>query len=95
MLLHPEVQERAHEELDRVIGDKRLPQFEDEAALPMVRAIVKETLRWRPPTVMGVPHAVIQDDTYKGYFIPKDTMVIDNSELEVIVIIMSPQTTAY
>lgn len=32
--LHPEIQARLHEELDRVVGSARLPNFEDEEDLP-------------------------------------------------------------
>jgi cytochrome P450 len=39
---HPEIQARAQEELDRVVGRQRWPTFEDEAQLPYVRAIIKE-----------------------------------------------------
>lgn len=28
---------------------------------------------------MSLPHRLTQDDTYKGYFIPKDTVIIQNS----------------
>ncbi|PWN39822.1 cytochrome P450 [Ceraceosorus guamensis] len=78
MILHPNVLAKAHAELDRVVGSDRLPALEDEEHLPYVRACIKETLRWRPPTVMGVPHAVVQDDVYNGFHIPKDAMIIDN-----------------
>jgi hypothetical protein len=39
---HPEVQVRAHEELDRVVGRKHWPMAEDEERLPYCRAIIKE-----------------------------------------------------
>ncbi|KAG6916524.1 hypothetical protein DXG01_006465 [Tephrocybe rancida] len=39
---HPDIQARAHEELDRVIGRDRWPNMEDEAQLPYIRAIIKE-----------------------------------------------------
>ncbi len=45
---------QAQAELDRVVGADRLPTFEDEDELPFIRAIVKETLRWRPIAVLGV-----------------------------------------
>ena len=38
----PEVQKRAHDELDEVIGRKRWPTVEDEPKLPYIRAIIKE-----------------------------------------------------
>ena len=45
MSLYPEVQQRAHKEIDRVIGTDRLPTFADRKNLPYVDAIVKEALR--------------------------------------------------
>ncbi|KAI0320146.1 cytochrome P450 [Amylostereum chailletii] len=47
--LNPKVQDKAQEELDRVVGDGRLPTFHDRAFLPYVEAVYKETLRWMPP----------------------------------------------
>ncbi|KAH9941438.1 cytochrome P450 [Amylocystis lapponica] len=79
MLANPHVLARARAELDAVVGPDRLPQFEDEERLPYVAACVKETLRRRPLAVMAVPHAVVEDDVYKGYLIPKGAMVIGNA----------------
>ena len=53
MTAHPEIQDKAHEELDRVVGKERLPTMEDRENLPYIDAIVKETLRYHPPTPMG------------------------------------------
>ncbi|KAI0789904.1 cytochrome P450 [Abortiporus biennis] len=77
LLLNPEVQTKAHEELDRVVGHSRLPDFEDLSNLPYIQAIVKETLRWHP-TVPLIDHSTTEDDEYKGNFIPKGTVVIAN-----------------
>ena len=46
MLLRPEVQVRAREQLDRVIGPDRLPELEDQESLPYITAIVREVLRY-------------------------------------------------
>ena len=79
MLLYPEIQKKAQEEVERVVGSERLPVMEDEPNLQYVRAIIKETLRWMPTTILGaVPHAVTQDDYYEGYLIPKDAGVMNN-----------------
>ena len=51
--MFPEALKGAHEELDRVVGPDRLPTFDDEEKLPYIRAMVKETLRWRPVAVLG------------------------------------------
>ncbi|KAK7992717.1 hypothetical protein PG988_001511 [Apiospora saccharicola] len=77
MVLFPQVQERAQGELDRVCGD-RLPTRDDAASLPYVHACIKETCRWMPMPVMGIPHTTTQDDEYKGYHIPKGAMVFLN-----------------
>jgi cytochrome P450 len=39
---HPEVQKKAQEELDRVVGHDRLPTFEDRPNLPYLNAVVSE-----------------------------------------------------
>ncbi|EXJ71826.1 uncharacterized protein A1O5_04327 [Cladophialophora psammophila CBS 110553] len=77
-LLNPHVVKAAQEELDRVIGSDRVPTFEDEANLPYIRAMVKETLRWRPITKVGAVHSTSEDDYYKGYYIPKGSFVVLN-----------------
>ncbi|KAK0634896.1 cytochrome P450 [Bombardia bombarda] len=46
--------------------------------LSYVRGCMKESLRWMPTAVMGVPHALTRDDEYLGYRIPKDAAVICN-----------------
>jgi hypothetical protein len=42
MSSRPEVQARAHAELDAVIGRDYWPTAEDEQSLPYIRAIIKE-----------------------------------------------------
>lgn len=46
MVLHPEKQAKAQEELDKVIGrGTRLPEYEDEPNLPYLSALLKEVMR--------------------------------------------------
>jgi cytochrome P450 len=78
MSINPSVYRKAQEEVDRVIGEDRLPTWEDEANLPYVRAIIKELMRMRPPNKFGIQHYTTEDDWYNGYFIPKDTTVVLN-----------------
>jgi hypothetical protein len=49
---HPEIQARAHEELDRVVGRKHWPTTEDEERLPYCRAIIKEVKLDTSPNMM-------------------------------------------
>lgn len=79
MVLFPDVQRKAQAELDRVVGDRRLPTMADEPKLQYIRGCVKESLRWMPTTILGaVPHAVTRDDEYMGYKIPAGAGVINN-----------------
>ena len=49
MMLNPEAQRRAHEEIDRVVGDSRLPDFSDREDLPYVDCLQKEVFRFVQP----------------------------------------------
>lgn len=71
MVTCPEVQIRAQEEIDLVIGNSRLPNFSDRPNLPYTDAIYRELLRYSPPAALGIPHALKEDDVYEGYFLPK------------------------
>jgi len=71
----PAAQARANEELSSVVGNYRSPTFDDEEHLPYLRAMVKEILRLRPTTNIGIPHYTTVDVIYKDYFIPKGTVV--------------------
>ena len=46
MTLHPEVYKKAQDEMDRVVGDGRLPDFDDRESLPYLECILKETYRY-------------------------------------------------
>lgn len=78
MVTHPDVQRRAQEELDSVVGTNRLPKLEDMESLPYIRGCVKETLRWMPTTALLVPHSPLKDDVYQDYIIPAGASVVVN-----------------
>ncbi|KAF2737914.1 cytochrome P450 [Polyplosphaeria fusca] len=78
MALFPDAQKNAQEELDRVVGGNRLPDWDDEKDLPYVRSLIKEVLRWRPVNKFGMTHATSDDDWYDGYFIPKGSVAVLN-----------------
>ncbi|KAJ7750432.1 cytochrome P450 [Mycena maculata] len=78
MAMDPSIQAKAREELDRIVGTSRLPDYNDRAFLPYINAICKESMRWQPVTPLGGARAACQDDVWNGYFIPKDAIVIGN-----------------
>jgi cytochrome P450 len=53
MTLFPDVQSKAQEEIDRVIGNDRLPGFADRENLPYVNALQREVFRWQPVAPIG------------------------------------------
>ncbi|KAF8309118.1 cytochrome P450 [Amanita rubescens] len=79
MALYPSVQKRVRDEIDRVVGRHRLPTFDDRPSLPHVDAVLRETLRWRLVAPLAIPHMAIKDDIYKGFYIPKGTLVLPNA----------------
>ncbi|KAJ8594660.1 cytochrome P450 [Rhizopogon salebrosus TDB-379] len=80
MVLYPEVQARAQEEIDFVIGKDlgRLPGWDDRASMPYVDAVIRETLRWFPVPPLGIPHRTLNDDIFEGSYIPKGAAVLTN-----------------
>ncbi|GIZ40708.1 hypothetical protein CKM354_000403600 [Cercospora kikuchii] len=77
-IIWPDVQKKVQAEIDRVVGSERLPTIEDYDRLHYVRACIKESLRWMPTVVLGVPHAAIQEDNYRGFRIPAGATIINN-----------------
>ncbi|KAF9812881.1 hypothetical protein IEO21_05932 [Rhodonia placenta] len=78
MVLYPEVYKKAQAEVDRVVGQDRLPDFEDRESLPYLECVVKEVYRWNCPVPLGIPHKLISNDQYQGFDIPGGSMVIPN-----------------
>ncbi|KAH6606234.1 hypothetical protein Trco_005387 [Trichoderma cornu-damae] len=76
MVLNPDVQRKAQEEIDRVIGSHRLPAAGDQDKLPYINGIVKESLRYFPITPMGVAHETDEEITFRGYRIPKGSYIL-------------------
>ncbi|KLO19235.1 cytochrome P450 [Schizopora paradoxa] len=77
MARNPDIQRRAQEEVDRVVGTDRLPEMSDKESLPFIQRIIKETLRFAPVAPVVV-HSLDEDDVYEGYLIPKGTSVLAN-----------------
>eukprot|EP01104_Vermistella_antarctica_P007255 TRINITY_DN1800_c0_g1_i6.p1 TRINITY_DN1800_c0_g1~~TRINITY_DN1800_c0_g1_i6.p1 ORF type:complete len:243 (-),score=55.27 TRINITY_DN1800_c0_g1_i6:25-753(-) len=71
---HPDVQEKAYEEIDRVLGDKTCPAYEDLSSLPYMTCVLKESMRLFPP-VPAIGRTLDQDLEMDGYVIPKGCQV--------------------
>ncbi|KAK9438331.1 Cytochrome P450 [Metarhizium brunneum] len=75
MVMYPEVQQKAQQEIDTIIGN-RLPDFKDKESLPYVSAVTMEAMRWFPITPINTAHAVSSEIHYKGYRIPKGSHLL-------------------
>jgi cytochrome P450 len=64
MISHPHVLQKLREEIEAKVGDDRMPGFEDEGNLPYLVACIKETLRRRPPTIMGKTYLHLLIDSH-------------------------------
>ncbi|KAK2460279.1 hypothetical protein APHAL10511_007668 [Amanita phalloides] len=78
MALYPDVQKRAQDEIDRVVGKDRLPNLDDQDELVYVGAVIKEVLRFAPVAPLGLPHRAMEEDAYMGYRIPRGATVVAN-----------------
>jgi cytochrome P450 len=89
MFVFPHVQDKAQKELDRVVGQDRLPDFEDKKKLPYLMATYWELLRWTSLVPLAIPHRATEDDVWVGpngkqYLIPKGAIMLGNSWLVLI-----------
>nr|AIS92508.1 putative p-coumarate 3-hydroxylase [Epimedium sagittatum] len=71
LIKNPRVQEKAQEELDRVIGFERVVTEPDFTNLPYLQCIAKEALRLHPPTPLMLPHRANANVKIGGYDVPK------------------------
>ncbi|PIN13205.1 Cytochrome P450 CYP2 subfamily [Handroanthus impetiginosus] len=77
LINHPEIFQKAAQEIDSIIGNNRLVQESDIPKLPYLQAIVKETLRLHPTGPLIVRRSS-KDCTISGYQIPAKTRLFVN-----------------
>lgn len=75
MANHPKIQEKVQEEIDQVIGDRRL-SMEDSTNMPYTEATLAEIQRIRSVVPTGIPHGALEDMEIENYTIPKGTMIV-------------------
>ncbi|KAG4215773.1 hypothetical protein ERO13_A01G197300v2 [Gossypium hirsutum] len=75
LIRNPRVQQKAQEELDRVIGSESVMSETDFSNLPYLQSVAKEALRLHPPTPLMLPHRANANVKIGGYDIPKGSNV--------------------
>lgn len=71
---HPEVEQKLHAEVDRVLGD-RMPVAEDFVQLTYTRQILQESMRLYPP-VFTIPRQAASDVKMGPFTLPKGSFVL-------------------
>uniref|UniRef100_A0A3P8VAZ9 Cytochrome P450, family 2, subfamily N, polypeptide 13 n=1 Tax=Cynoglossus semilaevis TaxID=244447 RepID=A0A3P8VAZ9_CYNSE len=76
LINHPDVQEKVQEEIDKVIGQSRLPSMADRSNMPYTDAVIHEIQRMGNIVPMNALRMAAKDTTLGGYFIPKGTAIM-------------------
>lgn len=79
LVLHPDIQSKVQDELDRVVGKSRPLMESDIPSLGYLQAVIKEVLRLHPPgPLLSWARLAIADTTLDGYHIPAGTTAMVN-----------------
>ncbi|KAF6203329.1 hypothetical protein GE061_003747 [Apolygus lucorum] len=78
MILNPGVQQKAQEELDRVLAPNQMPSIVDKPRLPYTEAVLMESQRLSHVVPIIGPRRVLSDTKLGGYDIPKGTTILMN-----------------
>ncbi|KAK2980949.1 hypothetical protein RJ640_025098, partial [Escallonia rubra] len=79
LVRNPRVQQKAQEELDRVVGLDRVLTESDFSKLPYLQCVAKEALRLHPPTPLMLPHKANANIKVGGYDVPKGSIMHVNA----------------
>ncbi|XP_046589303.1 probable cytochrome P450 305a1 [Neodiprion lecontei] len=78
MIVNQDVQERLHQELDKVVGFGRSPDLNDRKRLPYTEAVLTESQRMCLVTPLIGPRRVLRETKLSGYTIPQESTMILN-----------------
>ncbi|KAM5152700.1 cytochrome P450 2W1 [Mantella aurantiaca] len=75
MMKYPHIQKLVHKEIHTVLQSGRPASYEDRKVMPYTLAVAHEIQRFAN-VIPHIPHATSKDTKFKGYHIPKGTIVI-------------------
>ncbi|XP_075116029.1 cytochrome P450 2G1-like [Leptodactylus fuscus] len=76
LMKYPDIKIKVQAEIENVIGRTRRPQMEDRAKMPYTEAVIHEVMRFTDFLPLGAPRAVTTDTIFRGYTLPKGTVII-------------------
>nr|CAD7453711.1 unnamed protein product [Timema tahoe] len=76
MLLHPDIQDRVHQELDREVGRERQPALQDRARLSYIEAVLMEVQRHGNVVPVAVAHRATRTADLMGHIIPQGATLL-------------------
>lgn len=77
LALNPDKQEKLWLEISDVIGTSRMPTLDDQLNMPYTKSFTLETFRITSTSPLNFHYTTTAVD-FKGYHIPKDTLVLAN-----------------
>lgn len=78
LMLNPEIQKKVQDEIDEVIGQNRIPSWNDHLLTPYTEATLCEIQRKASLAPLSLPHRNTEECYIFGYRIPQSTLIIPN-----------------
>ncbi|XP_044145179.1 cytochrome P450 2K6-like [Bufo gargarizans] len=75
MMKYPDIQTKVQSEIENFIGSAQ-PQVKHRQKMSYTDAVIHEIQRYGDIAPGSIPHATTKDMTFRGYFLPKGTIVI-------------------
>lgn len=72
----PEIQEALHKEVTGVVPFRKVPQYKDFARMPLLKAVIKETLRLYPVVPTNSRIITEKETEVNGFLFPKNTQFV-------------------
>ncbi|XP_015517474.2 methyl farnesoate epoxidase [Neodiprion pinetum] len=78
LIANPYVQQKIHEEIDRVLGRNALPSIQTRSRMPYLNATVMEVSRLANVGPTTIPHRATADAKFMGFDIKKNYILLAN-----------------